>query len=553
MPEGSGSRRGSLILPSKPLPRASSQEQSSEQLKQSRQSLHRSHTDLYSDAGSPAFSDAESGRHRGSGRSGGRTGRRQVIEQRLRDAIARGESPIYCAHCGAIETPTWRKIYVKAVMGKPSRLDAAEGEGESIGIQVVETDENTGESTKFLIRKSMKKTKDSQPGPGFEDVTLCNPCGLWFNKFRSMRPEDRWHRKSTTDRKKSKKMEDGPTTDGVEPQSEAFFTDQVMPEDAIDSSNSTDDAQDGAAQEVRPAPRPRPRANSMQPQPTHANSADYAARSRRAAGLRREVQSSPVPFRGSEQEPIELDLTPKPTRRLLFPSPREGGESKSLEKPRRKGTASPVDGNDARSRTAAAAFQEITLMAFTDKENMVPPLDENDDLAHLFDGSPSAVFKTPLPKTPAKRTPKCQPSGFDNVLKTPTPSSRKRKALSPNQNAANNADMRPNDFMTSPASARYFLRSTPSRLERTPGGRSISGGSNRTVEASPFSRHLAQMLSDANGMGDGLLTSPSRQYDFSDLPTFTTPGKEVDWKGLDEMLSSEFANFDEASGAMWRG
>lgn len=389
----------------------------------------------------------------------------------------------------------------------------------------------------------MKKTKDQQPGPGFEDVTLCNPCGLWFNKFRYMRPEDRWHRKSTSDRKKGKKNDNGPTTDGVEPQSEAFYTDQIVPEDAIDSNNSADDSQDGAAREMLPAPRQRPRANSMQPGPTRAGSADDATQSRRGAALRREIQSSPVPFRGSEERPIELDLTPKPTRRLLFPSPRQSGEAKSLEDDStRKGSMpSPKDAPEHSAQT--------TLMAFTDKENMAPPLAETDDLSHLFDGSPSAVFKTPLPKTPSKRTPKAQQGAFDNVLKTPTPGSRKRKPLTPSQNAANNANMKGNDFMTSPASARYFLRSTPSRLERTPGGRSISGGSNRLVEASPFSRHLAQMLSDAHGMGDGLLTSPSRQYDFSDLPTFTTPGREVDWKGLDDILSSEFANFDDGNGA----
>ena len=106
-----------------------------------------------------------------------------------------------------------------------------------------------------------------------------------------------------------------------------------------------------------------------------------------------------------------------------------------------------------------------------------------------------------------------------------------------------------NDFMTSPSSTRYFLRSTPSRLERTPGGRNAinssdpnSDNNNGSPEISPWSRHLAQMLSDANDGGSaGMegLTSPSqRQFgDFSDLPTFTTPGRigldSCDWEGLE--------------------
>lgn len=66
----------------------------------------------------------------------------------------------------------------------------------------------------------------------------------------------------------------------------------------------------------------------------------------------------------------------------------------------------------------------------------------------------------------------------------------------------------------------------------------------------PWSRQFAQMLSDANDT-TAAFTSPSRHFDFSDLPTFTTPGRllnDTDWEGLEGILSSEFASYDSGQG-----
>jgi hypothetical protein len=92
--------------------------------------------------------------------------------------------PEFCSHCGAIETPTWRKLYVKHVDGQNTALDAAEGEGEIIGVQTLEKNPDTGKVTKFVIRKMLGKAKDAQPGPGFVTAVVCNPCGLWFKKTK---------------------------------------------------------------------------------------------------------------------------------------------------------------------------------------------------------------------------------------------------------------------------------------------------------------------------------------------------------------------------------
>ena len=263
------------------------------------------------------------------------------------------------------------------------------------------------------------------------------------------------------------------------------------------------------------------------------------------AALTRTVQSSPA-FNGSQQSPIEIeDLTPRPTRRLLFPSPRRDGEVKSLDD---NGQATLKSFSPQKSMTKPGldlTFEQTStniFEAFTfDKENLAPPVDGtmDDDLSYLFEGSPSGLFKTPF-KTPTKSTPR----SLQHLTKTPTPASRKRNPLSPNANATNGANHgNVNDFMTSPSSSRYFLRSTPSRISRTP----RSGNDAYTQDVSPWSRQLAQMLSDANDPA-ATFTSSNQQFEFSDLPTFTTPGRalaECDWEGLEGILSSEFASYDE--------
>ncbi|KAI7463251.1 hypothetical protein KC357_g8266 [Hortaea werneckii] len=531
-----------------------------------------------SEAGSPAPSDTEGGRPSGPTRSGSGAKRSVVIQQRLEASLHRGEMPQYCNHCGAIETPTWRKLYFKYVEGKPSALDEAEGVGETIGVEPLEWE--GGEVSRFLIRKSMKRTKGNGPGKDFEEVTVCNPCGLWFNKFRAMRPSDRWGRKSGTRRTKKKQFDgsDMPATDGVEPQSEAFFSEMPGPDGFnVDPELKGEDQSVGRQSEERQSeerqpsgsdprgttqgsfdvPRAhaaRPRANSL----SNAEPHNSGRASQRGTALAREVQSSPLRFVGSQQSPIEVeDLTPKPTRRLLFPSPRNEGQAKSLGDGTTGVLAVAARGTNADDHHNASLKSDALLRAnnvsvfdaFTlDKENRAPGLGTDDDvLAHLFEGSPNTVFKTPS-KTPAKApltTPRSRRQQSDQLLKTPTPSSRKRKALSPNQgHAANDASKTMNDFMTSPSSSRYFLRSTPSREARTPNRLGQSAGE-ASVEMTPFSRHIAQMLSDANASGNGF-SSPSQAFDFSDMPPFMsgTPGKQLggaDWPSMGDIMSSDFA------------
>lgn len=565
-PELPVSRRSSLALP--PMPNPPKTEQVPPQAPAQKPAPKRRNTKRTraeaegSETGSPAPSDTEGGRPRGGEQ------RRVIIKKRLEASLANGDLPAYCIHCGAIETPTWRKLYTKEVNGKPSRLDEVEGEGETIGIEPLEWDPETHQVTRFIIRKSMKKAKEYLPEKDFESNNVCNPCGLWFTKYRNMRPADRWVKRTNSRRSRKKAADgtDGPATDGLEPQSEAFFTDQVEPGDVAGDTELPGQGQPhstSAPVASQVSSFGRRRANSLQ----SARPQSGGNASRVDPALARAIQSSPVRFNGSQASPIEIDdVTPKPTRRLLFPSPRREGEAKTLD-----GDSKEIFTEPSPPGKGSVQQQPLSLKAgivlenpdmnvfdaFTfDKENLAPGLEvDADELAHLFEGSPSAWFKTPS-KTPSKAshvTPPRSQRSLDHLLKTPTPASRTRKPLSPSANAANNANMPANDFMTSPSSSRYFLRSTPSRLDRTPTGRSSP-----RVDMTPFSRHLAQMLSDAtdhgNGTGTGAFTSPNQQpaFDFSDLPAFATSGRElgeVDWSGMEEILSSsEFAAFDDGKG-----
>lgn len=594
------SRRGSLALPTMAVPSGARPPLPPGFQPTNKPGMRRAYTTAnHSDIGSPAPSDTESVVSRAQQiRAGSGTTRRKLLEQRLEDCVARGEMPRFCQHCGAIETPTWRKIYVEEYAGKPSPLDYVEGENETIGVEILERDDR-GESTKYVIRKSMKRTKSRQPGQGAQEVLVCNPCGLWFNKNKFMRPREKWGRRVKTRQSKryaaaNQNFGSGFATDGAEPQSDAFFTDRVLPEQPvapvepyIDPSlngDATTAANTASVASLPLAPSQRPRANSLQSQQRRPASegAGWSGAQRNSA-LARAIQSSPARFQGTQQSPIELEeLTPKPTRRLLFPSP--GNEKQaSLDDshvPNPK-SASPFD--DKLTRASNKSFspsQDIDGLAaggtvfdaFTvqDKENIPPPVDtDDDDFAHLFEGSPTNLFKTPRKTPPCKQTSHATQRQDDNPPKTPTPASRRRKTLTASAAAANNAALANpandgaigvSDFITSPANARYFLRSTPSRANASPSSRASANhagnnGNNSNFDSdvfvSPFSRHLQQVLNEQNnaprGQGVGEFTSPTRGagFDFSDLTDFdTTPGRfagGVDWEGLEGLMgSSEF-------------
>ena len=101
--------------------------------------------------------------------------RKQAIQSKLATSIAAGEMPPFCENCGAIETPTWRKAWVKIHSGTPEHVRISDEEGAIIAWQTLQTD-HTGMICLYrIIKRSLLKTDE-----GFTEILLCNRKCLFF-------------------------------------------------------------------------------------------------------------------------------------------------------------------------------------------------------------------------------------------------------------------------------------------------------------------------------------------------------------------------------------
>jgi hypothetical protein len=206
------------------------------------------------------------------------------------------------------------------------------------------------------------------------------------------------------------------------------------------------------------------------------------------AALHQAIQNSPARILGAQTSPIEVgdELTPKPTRRILFPSPRKVGEFKSLDglSGQKSSTSSPsTKASTSPQPTRAQQDQEVEQV---DKENL-PPSDENEannEFDHLF-------HESIMPVTPGKITPNTARS-IANILKTPTP----LKPRTPRTGSKRSA----HDHPETPSRSRVCRAESPS----------ANGSGTHTATPkpmTPFTASLSQFLSD------GMLTSsPSKAF-----------------------------------------
>jgi hypothetical protein len=107
---------------------------------------------------------------------------------------------------------------------------------------------------------------------------------------------------------------------------------------------------------------------------------------------------------------------------------------------------------------------------------------------------------------------------MEDMLKTPTPASRRRVPLTPKRGG---------DLLG---------LTTPSRVNKTP--RTVKRAA--TVEPeTPFTRQLNALLSDV------MASSPSQAIDFSAFPTFETPGRTINTNThFGDFLSNDFLSSD---------
>lgn len=425
-------------------------------------------------------------------RSGSGAKRKQNIVARLHKSLAEGVMPEYCNHCGEIETPTWRKAYMRVEEGLPTNIQLS-SEGTSIvGYEIIEPVEGDDGTPKYRIFKQVLEKHEKEAG-SFVQLNLCNPCGLWLVKKNAMRPRELWIKKSAAEKgkrkrnpPKSRKRSKGPGDD-LQSETNVPHSEPVMRGGEADMKPFSDAMINGYDQQIGRYRSCSSQLSGPVDMLQHDDTSIMDA-------LHRAIQSSPGGIGFNRQSPVNLEpqLTPKPTRRMLFPSPRRAGEFKSLG----GGLSVSPSRRSPRSKSNNLLDQLPDLPSLdTDKENCRP---DDDDLAHLFDEQVSAKY------TPSKNTFTLE------APKTPSSSARRRNALGEKRNA---------DLNTL----------TPSRTALTPsrGGRAATLG-----PETPLTRKL-----------NALLGSPSGALDFSTFPDLLlTPGgslPQLPEYNFDDLLSSD--------------
>lgn len=431
--------------------------------------------------------------------NGANAKRKKAIQSKLELSVAAGEIPPFCENCGAIETPTWRKAWVKVHSGTPEHVEISDEEGGIVAWQALKTD-NEGNIYLYRIIKRTVLPNDE----GFTEILLCNrkwlyvignketnnntACGLWLTNRKCMRPKEMWEKNQRDPDEKRKRAPRPKKT-------KTTTTSGQASNNPLDETNSgpnslpasKDTGPGGNVDEVVTLPQiNRQRASSEQ---AHSNNTeDFSAES----ALQRAIQSSPARFIGTQHVPIDVeDLTPKPTRRVLFPSLEQTGDQKPSSgngsncgnerpqvSPKPIGSASPDDDSQA------------------DKENRPPPPDEDESLDHLFEDFHGGAARPTTPTPSSKLIPE--------HFQTP------RKPATPERNLP-----RTDDFFSSAAKA-FLLPTTP---KRTPSKASSQPLSDMT----PFTAHLNQLLSESNNI------SPlADDFNFPSLPSLrNTPGGRI--------------------------
>ena len=243
----------------------------------------------------------------------------------------------------------------------------------------------------------------------------------------------------------------------------------------------------------------------LPPMPKRATSAEPVAEGTRAdltADVsnqtdQRAIQSSPARHHGSETEPIELDLTPKPLRRQLF-SPQNPNSAKSAATASSSDSSKPlaslpnfVRRSPRLNKTKEVFGLEGHIDVTSNKENVTPGRGLDDGLNDLFDDGEGGIQLPPMTPTPTRRS--------DRLLfKTPskTPSRTPGATLSPN------------------------VRVSGQKSLRHPAAAALLGTMKKVEDMTPFSKQIHQILSDANP--HNLSSSPPRP---SAVPARRTPRK----------------------------
>ena len=435
--------------------------------------------------------------------------RKQAIQSKLASSVAAGEMPPFCENCGAIETPTWRKAWIKIHSGTPEHVVISEEEGGIIAWQPLQTDHEGTVCLYRIIKKSILKTDE-----GFTEILLCNrkfpretsqlpftdkitACGLWLHTRKCMRPKEFWEkpqnggdgkRRRTTNGRKQGPDSGSASTSNYASDGTTLYSDASSP--------ANDTGQTETMEEEPRLPVLKHRRSLSDQHVSPQSKAKVLNEKSALAALQRAIRSSPHKFMGTEQIPIEIeDLTPKPTRRILFPSP-----SKSHEAGSRPGS---TVGSERRGSKQDDCYNRPARGdAHADKENR-PPQEEGNQERYEEDPFSNARSRTPSFSSSIR------PTAFKTPIRSPG-------RLLPTTG----------DFFSSAAKA---LLRPPTTPKRTP-----TRDTQPLGELTPFTAHLNQLLSETNN------GSPrSQSFDFPSLPSLrNTPGR------ITRTMDFDFSQFD---------
>lgn len=97
--------------------------------------------------------------------------KRQTIKQKLEIAVAQGLCPSFCRNCGALQTPTWRKIWKQEHQGVPAYHEYSEKPGHVTAINVLRRDAEGNPTLYEVIKKSLGPNESKS---AWTEVLLCN-------------------------------------------------------------------------------------------------------------------------------------------------------------------------------------------------------------------------------------------------------------------------------------------------------------------------------------------------------------------------------------------
>ncbi|KAK7966086.1 uncharacterized protein PG986_000363 [Apiospora aurea] len=368
--------------------------------------------------------------------------KKQAIKQKLEDAIAKGQTPPFCTNCGAVQTPTWRKIWKQEHQGVPEYHEYSEKAGCVTAINILERGEDGRPVRYEMVKKALAPSENKAH---WREVLLCNPCGIWFSKWKVPRPAEKWDKDQDRLSQVRKKRPTG--------------------------------GQGGRSK------KSRTKSDGQM------NLASDAA-----------LPTDPLgPIEDADDTVVLIAEQRGATRRLLFPSPRKDGHQKVLGEVAINIVQTPSEAGASKGREGEAEKEN----------NALAIEDHNDDLVGLFGTPARPSTPPPKPsnqgpfKTPTAATPSHRP-----ITRSVTKSIRSSRSLhrtmqSPSQAANSKLQLQRTPTRTPRSTHRRSPKpqipgTVPSHLMLEELG----------PFSSPFTKSINQLLSEANDFmapsaGDG--------------------------------------------------